>query len=299
MFNEEESWLLRYKIPTGIKTIDLALEGGFPAGSLVLLSGSPGLGKLDFWHSIAYRNALMKEGLIPAPEAPDVLPPENIWYVSLKNTKEDVLADIKAKYSEDFFKMYSKHVGFVDFIPEYFSIERSAFAVDKSAFGDKTELSFAAPSIFARVVEEAPVDVREPGHLFRVVRKISDFFRREAKNSIIVLESLNELIRLSPGDERNLLSSILYLRRENLTKWGAVIYTYMSEGVFPKYLEEAMSSTIDNVLTFEGESFQGAGRLMRIRKFKGRPSGMIADTRYEIFPSPYGAEVLRVGLLDV
>lgn len=299
MFNETGSWPLRHKIPTGIKTIDLAIGGGFPSGSLVLLAGRPGLGKLDFWHTIAYRNAAMKEGLIPVPEAPDVLLPEHIWYVSLRNSKEDVLADVKAKYVEDFFKIYSKHVSFADFIPEYFSIERSAFDTDESAFADRTEFSFTPPSVFARVMERASVEGQEPGHLFKLLRKISDFLKTEAKNSIIIFESLNELIRASPRDERDLLSSLLYLRRENLTKWGSVIYTYMSEGVFPRQLEESMSSTIDNVLTFEGESVQGAGRVMRIRKFKGHPSGMIANTRYEIFPSSYGAEILRVGLIDV
>ena len=255
------------------------------------------MGKLDFWHTLAYKNAAIMEGLFPMPEAPDVRLPENIWYVSLKNSREDVLTDIGARFSEDFFEVYSKHVKFVDFIPEYFSIKRSAFDMEE---GDRTELELAAPSVFARVMEKASAEGEEPGHIFKLFGKISDFIRGKAKNSIVLLESLNELIRAAPGeDERGLLSSLLYLRRENSTKWGSVIFTYLSEGIFAKHIEESATSTIDNVLTFESETIAGGGRVVKIRKLRGQSSGVIGDTRFELYPTPHGVDIMKIDLLDV
>lgn len=46
------------RVPTYIPSLDKLVEGGFPKGSIILISGTPGTGKSIFCAQIAYNNAL-------------------------------------------------------------------------------------------------------------------------------------------------------------------------------------------------------------------------------------------------
>lgn len=46
------------RIPSGIKGFDELIQGGFPAGSITLVSGTPGTGKSIFCAQVLYNNAL-------------------------------------------------------------------------------------------------------------------------------------------------------------------------------------------------------------------------------------------------
>ncbi|HDN01999.1 MAG TPA: hypothetical protein ENF42_03395 [Candidatus Bathyarchaeota archaeon] len=50
--------MFRERVPTGIDGLDMAIEGGFPRGSLILIGGNPGTGKTVFSACFTYKGAV-------------------------------------------------------------------------------------------------------------------------------------------------------------------------------------------------------------------------------------------------
>lgn len=71
------------RVATGIQGLDEMLNGGIPAGRHVALYGGPGSGKTSFCFEFLYRGAILGE---------------NGLYISLEETKEDILENMKSTF---------------------------------------------------------------------------------------------------------------------------------------------------------------------------------------------------------
>ena len=126
------------KIPTGIRSIDLAVSGGLPSGSLAILSGASGTGVDPFFHTACFMNAAKKEGILSGPQEENTFLPENIIYILLSKTENDVLRDINVAYSDDLVKAFKEVVQFKDLMSDQYSSSLSSLdSVSESSSEDE------------------------------------------------------------------------------------------------------------------------------------------------------------------
>lgn len=268
------------KLPSGISSIDLASSGGLPKGSFVILFGKTGTGKEAFMQTSAAMNAAMNIGSLPKPKREDVGLPNKILYILLSKTKEDVKRDVEIGYSEDLSEAFEKGVQFSELMSDYY-----------------------ASTLMSLESEEAPIEENqnEEEEAIEIVRSIIDYLDKEGKNSLVILDSLNDLIRAFPsGEENRLLASLRTIRTHNKQDWNSLIFNRLTSGIFPENVEESILSAANGVFNFQSSS-SGSGRTrsMVCEKFDGITSSDLLDSTFEYNITRSGFEARRTDLLEI
>ncbi|MFP4005636.1 MAG: RAD55 family ATPase [Candidatus Hadarchaeia archaeon] len=278
--NEETQRESFTKIPSGISSIDLASSGGLPKGSFVVLFGKTGTGKEAFMQTSASMNAAMKLGKLPKPKKEDVGLPNKILYILLSKTKEDVKRDVKIGYSEDLSEAFNKGVEFNELMSDYY-----------------------ASTLMSLQSEEAPLesDQSEEEEAIEIVRSIINYLDELGKNNLIILDSLNDLIRAFPsGEEKRLLASLRTIRTQNKQKWNSLILNRLTSDIFPENVEESILSASNGVFSFQSTSSGGSRtRNLICDKFDGITSSELLDSTFEYNITKSGFEARRTDLLEV
>lgn len=265
------------RIPTGVGSIDLAVSGGLPSGSLVVLFGRTGSGREAFIHTSAFMNAARKKGILNVSDGEDVFLPDNILYVLLSKTKNDIIRDVSVAYSDDLVESFREVVGFEDLMSDYYSSTLSSLESPDEALEDGEE-------------EEA----------IEIVRSVIDYIDNNGRNSLIFIESLDDLIRAFPsGEERDLLTSLRTIRSKNREDWESLIFTRLSDGIFPENVENSILSLSDGVFKFRSTTSGGSRtRKMNCDKFSGVTSSDLLNSTFEFDVTNSGLEAKRTFLLD-
>lgn len=264
------------KLPTGISSVDLAVAGGLPVGSFVVLFGETGSGREAFVHTSAFVNAAKTRGLLKKPDEDGIYLPENILYILLSKTKEDIIRDVNIGYSEDLAEAFREVVQFKDLMSDYYS------------------------STFASLESSEEVSSEEGEEAIEIVKEMMDYVGKNGKNSLIFVDSLDDLIRAFPsGKEKNLLASLRAVRSENRKSWNSLIFSRLTDGIFPENVENSILSLVDGVFGFESRT-SGGSRTRRIicDKFSGVTSEELLDSTFEFDVTDSGLEARRTSLLD-
>ena len=245
------------RIPTGIPTLDTIIKGGFPSGSLVLLTGEVGAGNTEF----AYTSAAMLSILKSNPERFRMLKeqlsilimkdeemrlPEKICYISFSHSKEDILTEFKHAFSPELISELSEKMIFTDMSPA------SVFPCN----GDE----WLCIKTLRSLDEES-----------QFLKKLISILDTCAPNSVVIIDSLNSLIhscnRLMTWCDT--ISFIEELQRKS-KKWDGLVYLMLGRGILDNNKEEEIMNITDGVLVFEwfieGFSRQQA---MYMTKFRG------------------------------
>jgi len=266
---------MQKKMPSGIYSVDLAAGGGLPFGSYVVLFGDAGSGMDVFMHTSAFMNAAMKRGVLPSPNAPDVSLPEKIWYLPLAKTKEDVIRDVRISFSEELAEAFIQEVQFREFMEDYYASALAPLLLPEGA------------------AKEEETDIIE------IVKEIVNFAEKEAKNSLIIFDSLDDLIRAFPqGEENKLLASLRVIQSRNKTNWNSLILNSLTRGIFPESVEGSILSLADGVFRFESSSSDRAARTFVCEKFAGVTSEDLLDSTFESHLTRSGLEARRVKLME-
>lgn len=263
------------KLPTGISSIDLAASGGFPAGSFVVLFGETGSGRDAFMHTSAFMNAATQEGILQKPTGEDVYLPENILYILLSKTKEDVLKDVNVGYSDDLSEAFKEVVKFKDLMSDYYS-------------------STLAP------LESPEEEEKEGDEAIEITSSIMDFVEKNGKNSLVIIDSLDDFIRAFPqGAEKKLLASLRTIRSKNRESWNSLILNQLTDGLFPESVGNSILSLSDGVFEFESKT-SGGSRTKRITcdKLSGVTSEDLLDSTFGFNVTSSGLEARRTTLLE-
>src|SRR5437016_4361867 len=113
------------KVPTGIADLDSIVDGGFPSGSTILLSGDIGAGMQEYVYTAASKTALVRE----RPESRryylgdhcgDSEVPDHVCYVSFSRSKEIILQELATSFNGDYYHAFRDHTVFKDFSSTYF-----------------------------------------------------------------------------------------------------------------------------------------------------------------------------------
>jgi KaiC/GvpD/RAD55 family RecA-like ATPase len=259
-----------YKIPSGIDSLDLLTNGGFPSGSFILLLGSVGSGHVEF----AFTSAVMISNLQEA-KGEGIKIPEKICYASFTRSKSDILNEISRTFPERLVDSFQKNLIFKDF---------SSFYYRRSI------------TPFPWIAEEEPsfLSLKDAGSR-SLLEELIRFLNSQASNSLVILDSLTNLIRFAKGSE-DLISFLEGMQRAS-KKWDGLIYGILTSNIFGEEKEEEIADCADGVLVFDWES-RGPERrqIMYFKKFRGLLPELSKENilKFETAITPNGFDLINV-----
>jgi KaiC/GvpD/RAD55 family RecA-like ATPase len=236
------------KMPTGISSLDPILEGGVPAGSVLLLLGDLGAGNYEFvFSSIVNNLSLMKEK-----PAPGIVPPQEIRYITFTRLKEDVRQEIISSLFVDGLDTLVDEIQFDDLSELYF--DRSVVPDDWYSHSD----------IFTRLQKRSGHDT--------ILVQLADIINRTKPGGLVILDSVTDIAGQAqvPATWQNLTGFLRGLQRISKQR-GITTYLLLSRGILESSQEKEISEIADAVLLFRWEETSGARRqrVMYFEKFRG------------------------------
>ncbi len=290
-------------IPTGVLSLDSLIGGGFPAGALVLLRSEIGAGHKEFLMTSATMTFAMKKGLIK-PAEPDVVLPNDVWWVTLTRSPDDLLSEISLSFERDLYNLFRENVKFKDFSEDYFRASPVPLAwisteVREERSKEKLE---GLTEAFAGIHRAVAAPAIRPK---TTLESLAEFLTANAPDNVVILYTISDLARLYSDSESRWYDFTLFLRglQRAAKKWNCIIYAPMTARLLEERKEEEILSCVDGVISFEWEA---AGptrrrRVMYFQKFRGllpRLDGA-AVVKFEATITPTsGFEVARAELIE-
>ncbi len=260
------------KIPTGIESLDLALGGGIPAGSLILLVGESGAGKSEFTYTVTANINSMREDPSLLPSGFDVVLPEHVWYATFGRSEEGVLSDVRGKFSEDFYERFTKGTLFREF--------------------------FTVPSRLTSFHEWIASVISNGGHIKlrrEVFSSLARFLEREGPGMMVVFHTLTDLSLLFRKGEEMEFVSFLQSLREICREWNVTVLAILASGILSADVEALLVSNADGVFSFEIQGEELTRRtLFSCKRMRG---ATISPEPFELTVTPDGVELTRLRTL--
>lgn len=248
------------KIPTGIKTFDVNINEGFPAGSVILILEDVGAGGREFLYTSIYNISQIistKKNIKSAPENPGddeiktvIMLPNKICYVSVSKTRDDILTENAYAFQKEFYKVMKNSLVFKELSEFYFrqSIAQNLWSEKKGIIGF------------------------DSGSDKNILEELSEFLNANAKDNIVIVDSLTDLL-VNEIDYFNKTDFIMFLKgMVNISKkWNGLVYMILSANILEKQIQEIINDVVDGVLVFEWFD-KGSVKMRRnlyISKFRG------------------------------
>lgn len=251
------------KIPTGIKTFDLNINEGFPAGSVILLLEDVGAGGREFLYTSIYNINQMKvsqndpDQMKRKPKNPVdneidtmIQLPDKICYVSISKSKENILTENAYAFHKGYYEAVKDGLVFKELSDIYFRQ-----SISQNLWSEKKGMTGFDSSPDKNILEE-----------------LSEFLNENAKGNIVIIDSLTDLL-VNQIDYLNRTDFIMFLKgMVNISKtWNGLVYLILSANIIEKQMQEIINDTVDGVLVFEWFD-KGSVKMRRnlyISKFRG------------------------------
>ncbi len=290
-------------IPTGITSLDEALEGGFPAGVFVVLSGEMGAGHKELATTTSMMLSAMISGKLKRPKGENIMIPKNIFWVTFTRPESDIIREIESSYDPDLYKPFEKVVQFKDLSEDYFltSSVPIEWISKKAAMKRRREALTSLREELAGLRRRVGMPARKPRG---ILDALANYLTGRAKNSLVVLDSLTDLARLYSDTEERWYEFVLFLRalQRVLKEWNGIIYGIFDVNLLKERMEEEIAVCADGVLSFEWAQAGPAERrrTLYLRKFRGLLSSAgRAAMRFEVTISPSaGLQVVKPELIE-
>lgn len=232
------------RVPSCIPDLDEIIKGGFPPGSVILLFGEVGAGQNEFAYSTAFKVSIglhdsSRWSFFIGRRYDNCLLPKGMHYITLSRSKEEIVREIEAGFSEEFYTQFSKTVVFHDLSSIYFrkSIIPASWTKDEDMFPSKTK---------------------------DLIESVIDTFQKNGPNSLIVLDSITDIASYSGISSDDLITFLKGLRLASKA-WNGVVYLLLTKDILDKRLETHILDCVDGVLAFEWAKHLGGS--MRLRYF--------------------------------
>lgn len=247
------------RIPTGIDSLDYILQGGLPAGSLVLLSGDLGAGDFEF----AITSCV---SLLNAPEKQNTTTssPVKVIYISITRSEDDIMKEIAFSFP-GFYELLQKNIEEKRFEIKDFSDSFFAGSLIPATWLSSSE---ASPSIESLKWNEEKRNLMEA---------LIGYLDKNAKDSLIIIDSLTALAQycLERIDWSDMILFLRGLQRAS-KNWGGLIYAILNKGIFQNSEQEGIMECMDGVFVFDWEKLGHTqrNRIMYLKKFRGLLPGV-------------------------
>lgn len=233
------------RIPTGVADFDSIVQGGMPAGSVVLLLGDVGGGSHEFAITSAAKLGIVKE----FPETRDFMLghggkngvlPDSMSYVTFSRSKEDILAEVKMSFNKDFYESMCNNLQFKDFSKDYFM----RTVVPTSWVGAEP------PTLFS--------EGRNDG----LLASLAGFLDGNAKKSLVIVDSLTDLVVSETVEFKDVVALLKGVQRM-AKRWSSLIYLLLTDQILDKKQQQMIIDSVDGVLRFEWAKFQHTSKRQR------------------------------------
>jgi KaiC/GvpD/RAD55 family RecA-like ATPase len=234
-------------MPTGIPSLDPVIEGGVPAGSLILLLGDIGAGGPEF----AYTSVMLLSRQIHDKPADTGMIPREVWYVTFTKGKEDVLTEMTLAFHPDLSRGI-KDIKFIDLSPIYF--DSSIVPLEW----------YSKKDIFSRL--------QSRGSHSSILGALATNLSTIPSRSLIVFDSLTDLATqyAKEGIWSDFAAFLRGLQRV-AKEWETTVYLILTRGILDNSHELEISDISDAVIFFRWEETTGGRRqrVMYFEKFRG------------------------------
>ncbi|MCL4324353.1 MAG: hypothetical protein M1144_02680 [Candidatus Thermoplasmatota archaeon] len=154
--------------------------------------------------------------------------PNQVTYVSFTRSREETMAEIRHTFPPYYPLLLSKHLNYIDLSGAYFadSIVPPEWSRSKRSILDgNNSTNESILSTMARELES------------------------RAKNSLVIIESLSDLLARSTVNKEDVVTLVKGLRRR-AKDWRGLIYILLARNVAEHWIEEALKDSVDGVLSF-------------------------------------------------
>lgn len=233
------------RVPTGVADFDSIIQGGMPLGSVVLLLGDVGGGGLEFALTSAAKIGIVKEfpdtrNFMLGDAGKGGILPEKMCYVTFSRSRDDVLREVKMSFNRDFYDSLNTSLIFKDFSKDYFMHT----VVPTSWVGSDQSGLFA--------------DKKQDGLLESLV----DFLDTNAPKSMVILDSLTDLVVSDSVDFQDLVALLKGIQRMS-KKWNSVFYLVLTDEILDRKRQQMIIDSVDGVLKFEWAKFHHTSKRQR------------------------------------
>lgn len=236
------------KIPTEVPDFDSIVKGGLPNGSLIILTGEPGAGSLEFAMTSAMRlSQMIAENKKDYKKYGNTVHiPEHTHYISFSRSREEIERNIDLIFDPDFTTEFKNRFIFKDFSRLYFKRSK----VPKNWIGEKGMLFKEEKDLLSEFV---------------------DYINENGEDSIVIIDSLTDLIISPYIDQSSVIDIIKGLQRFTKSRMG-ITYLMLAESVVDKRLEAILYDIVDGVIVFRWQGYERyyiRTRYMYVLKFNG------------------------------
>ena len=240
------------KVPTGIADLDSIVDGGFPSGSTILLWGDIGAGMQEYIYTAGSKVALVNE----RPESrryylgdhcDDSDLPSQVCYVTFSRSKEIILQELATSFNGDYYRAFRDRTVFKDFSSMYFR-----HSVVPASWTRQDDL-FDLPSSSS------------------LLEELVTFLDENARDSIVVIDSLTDLAISDLVEVRDLVTTIKGMQRA-AKRWNGLVYLMLTRGILEHRHEQLLMDSTDGCLVFEWRTSPRSStrqRYMYLEKFTG------------------------------
>ncbi len=233
------------RIPTGVADFDSIIQGGLPAGSVVLLLGDVGGGGLEFALTSAAKIGIVKE-------FPDTRTfmlgdagklgtlPQKMCYITFSRSRDDILQEVKMSFNKDFYQSLDSNLLFKDFSKDYFM----------HTLVPTTWLESGQEGLFT--------DKKKDGLLESLV----DFLDGNAPGSMVIIDSLTDLVVSETVQFQDVIALLKGIQRMS-KKWGSVFYLILTDEILDRKRQQMIIDSVDGVFKFEWAKFHHTSKRQR------------------------------------
>jgi archaellum biogenesis ATPase FlaH len=245
------------RLPFGVKQLDSVINGGAPAGSVVLLSGEAGAGSREFLHTSALLNALghVDQDLFDlhyGSLAPAAVLPEDVHYISFTMGKSQLESEMRMEMDDDLVEAGIEGVEFHEMSERYFHMS----PVPRQWYADQT------PSIKDLRARHERTDL-----LGAFGRKLSEV----ARNNLVVIDSLSDLISAMGDDiDWSDISFLVSGLQKAAHAWGGLILVHVNPQTLSSTRHGQLSDAAAGTLEFSWASGGSTrARTLVVKQFRG------------------------------
>lgn len=234
------------RIPTGVADFDSIIQGGLPAGSVVLLLGDVGGGGHEFALTSAAKIGIVKEfpdtrTFMLGDAGKNGVLPDKMCYITFSRSRNDILQDVRLSFNKDFYESLKTNLLFKDFSKDYFM-----HTVVPTSWLDSEETQ----SIFS--------DKKKDGLLESLV----DFLDVNAPKSMVIMDSLTDLVVSETIPFQDVIALLKGIQRM-AKKWNSVFYLVLTDEILDRKRQQMIIDSVDGVLKFEWAKFHHTSKRQR------------------------------------
>jgi KaiC/GvpD/RAD55 family RecA-like ATPase len=247
------------RIPTGVPDFDQIIRGGIPSGSVIILLGEDGAGSQEYAYTSIAKIEIAKQyprsrTYFLGTKNYDILP-EKICYITFSRSRDNILREIGATFNSDFYSVFRDRVVFKDFSGKYF---RNTVVPQSWTKDEDAKTLFEAKSTL--IDEEGSRGLLE---------ELVNFLDVNSRNSMIIIDSLTDLVVSEAIDLRDLATTLKGLRRA-AKDWDGIIYLMLAKDLMDHKEQQMLIESADGLLVFEWSRYHNSSkrqRYMYVEKF--------------------------------